>query len=155
MKPPNPKSPSSHTAPPAAGETQVIDLQDVELLLGQADGLEAEQGGHERSLPPPLPPEVRASQLPAEPARGSQPPLSASHAPSFYPVPSHAPSPPRSTAFFVGAILAFLAVGVGGGVVFAMTRKAPSAAPAPTTKPQTAVITIPTVEVDDDPDSGK
>lgn len=149
MKPPPPKP---GTRPAAAGDTQVIDLQDVELLVAQTEQ-------QQRSLPPPLPPEIRASHVPSEPPPGSLPPQSSqpplSNAPSFYP-PSQAPAPPRSTAFYAVALLVFLAVGIGGGVVVGLTfRKAPSAAPTPTAKPQAAVITIPTVEVDDDPDGGR
>ena len=136
MKPPTPKP--SDPQGPAAGDTQVIDLQDVQLLVAQQE--------HQRSLPPPLPPEVRASHVPPEPPEV--------HEAAFAP-PSEAPAP-RSTAFYAVALLVFLTIGVGGGVVVAMTlRKAPSAAPAPSAKPQAAVITIPTVEMDDDPDGGK
>ena len=146
MKPPPPK-PSGRPATSAPGDTQVIDLQDVELVMG-ARQMHAE---HERSLPPPLPPEVRASHVPM-PAQASQPP--GPYAPSFQPAP---PAPPRSTVFYVVALLVFLLVGVGGGLAVAMTfRKPPSAAPTtPIAHPQAAVITIPTVEVDDDPDGGK
>ena len=147
-----PRPPNDANRPvPSSGDTQVIDLQDVELLVAQAE--------QQRSLPPPLPPEIRASHVPSEPPPGSQAPQASqpplSHAPSFYPA-SQAPPPPRSTAFYAVALLLFLVVGIGGGVAVAVTfRKAPSVAPAPTGKPQAAVITIPTVEVDDDPDSGK
>ena len=132
---------------PAPGDTQVIDLQDVELLVAAQE--------QQRSLPPPLPPEVRASHIPSEPAPASLPPAAPS--PSFAP-PSMAPAPAgRSTAFYLVAVLAFLVVGVGGGLVVAMKmRKPPSAAGStPSASGQAAVITIPTVEVDDDPDSGK
>lgn len=148
MKPPPPKDASRD--PAASGDTQVIDLVDVELLVAA----QAEQAAHQRSLPPPLPPEVRASHVPSEPSQSAPPQPPLSHAPSFYP--SQAPSPPRSTGFYAVALLLFLVVGIGGGVVVAViVRRAPSVAPAPPAKPQAAVITIPTVEVDDDPDSGK
>jgi hypothetical protein len=153
MKPPNPKSdrPTGLVPPGAAGDTQVIDLQDVELLVA-AQTEAAEQAEHQRSLPPPLPPEIRASHVPSEPPQISQPP--GSQAPSFYPQPPAA-TPPRSTGFYLVALLVFLAVGIGGGLFVAMTlRKAPSAAPTPSAKPQAAVITIPVVEMNDDPDGG-
>jgi len=148
MKPPTKSDRPAATG--GAGETQVIDLQDIELLVAE-QAVQAEEAAHERSLPPPLPPEVRASHLPSEPPRISQAP-----SPSFYPQP---PAPAsRSTGFYVGALLAFFLV-IGGGVFAVMTlRKAPAApsvAATPSSKPQAAVITIPVVEVDDDPDSGK
>jgi hypothetical protein len=152
MKPPTPKS--DRPGPGAAGDTQVIDLQDVELLVAAQSEGALQAGEHQRTLPPPLPPEVRASHVPSEPPGVSQPPAS----PSFYPQ-APPPAPPRSTGFYLVALLAFLVVGVGGGVVVAMTlRKAPPAPGrerAPEAKPQAAVITIPVVEVNDDPDSGK
>ncbi len=125
MNPPSSKPPGS------AGETQTIDLQDVELLLA---GAKSERS--ERSLPPPLPPEVRASHVPAEPP---------------------APEAPagRSTAFY---LVALLVVGVGGGLLVAVKLRQPVAAPVvtvPSGGPQAAVITIPTVEVADDVDGGK
>ncbi len=120
MNPPSSKPPSS------AGETQTIDLQDVELLLAEAS--------RERSLPPPLPPEVRASHVPSAP-----------------------PPAGRSTAFYVVVLMAFLVVGVGGGLLVAVKLRKPPApvvVAIPGANPQAAVITIPTVEVDDDPDGG-
>lgn len=136
MNPPSSKPPGS------AGETQSIDLKDVELLLAEAT--------RDRSLPPPLPPEVRASHVPSAPP----PPIApmaqqASIAPE--------PAAGRSTAFYVVALVAFLVVGVGGGLLVAVKlRKAPApvVVAIPSANPQAAVITIPTVEVDDDPDGG-
>ena len=127
MNPPSSKPPGS------AGETQTIDLQDVELLFA---GAKSERS--ERSLPPPLPPEVRASHVPAEPP---------------------APEAPagRSTAFYLVALLVFLVVGVGGGLLVAVKLRQSVAAPVvtvPSGGPQAAVITIPTVEVADDVDGG-
>ena len=116
---------------------------------------QSEQLEHARSLPPPLPAEVRASHVPSEPVRLSQqPPMS--HAPSMAPAPEEAPAP-RSNAFYAVALLVFLAVGIGGGVLVAMRLgKAPAAqAPAPSAaKAQATVITIPVVEVADDVDGG-
>jgi hypothetical protein len=152
MRPPTPKS---SDRPAATGDTQVIDLRDVELLVAPAE--------HQRSLPPPLPPEI-ASHVPSQPPqppRASEPPL---HALSVHPDPApQAPAPPRSNAsnaFYAVALLVFLVVGVGGGLIVAMAlRKSPppalAQAAAPTARPQATVITIPTVEVDDDPDGGK
>lgn len=137
MKPPPNK--------PAPGDTQVIDLQDVELLVAQA----AQE--HQRSLPPPLPPEVRASHVPPEAPRSAS--LPPGHAPSMAPAPAG-----RSSAFYVAAVLAFLVVGIGGGLLVAMKMRRPPAATtssAPTTSGQAAVITIPTVEMIDEADSGK
>jgi len=140
MKPPPSK-------PGTAGETQSIDLQDVELFLAD--------GRSDRSLPPPLPPEVRASHVP------SAPPVNAPPAPaSLPPPPPHALSAPegRSPAFYVVALLVFLVVGVGGGLLVAIRLRRPAAQPVaaiPSGAPQAAVITIPTVEVDDEADGGK
>ena len=125
MNPPSSKPSGS------AGETQTIDLRDVELLMA-----EAKSERSERSLPPPLPPEVRASHIPSAP---------------------EAPAG-RSTAFYLVALLVFLVVGVGGGLLVAVKLRKPAAAlavTAPSGTPQAAVITIPTVEVDDDLDGGK
>jgi hypothetical protein len=137
-------NPPSSKPPGTAGETQTIDLQDVELLLAE---VRAERS--ERSLPPPLPPEVRASHVPSEPPAPPAPPAG-----------SIAPAAPsgRSTAFYLVALLAFLVVGIGGGLLVAMRLHKPAPAPvvtAPSGNPQAAVITIPTVEVDDDVDGGK
>ena len=147
MNPPSSKPPGS------AGETQSIDLHDVELLLA-----EAASGSRERSLPPPLPPEVRASHVPEPPA--PPPPVAPSVAPVGPPQTSLAPEAPagRSTAFYVVALVAFLVVGVGGGLLVAVKLRKPAAPTVtviPSANPQAAVITIPTVEVDDDPDAGK
>jgi hypothetical protein len=137
MRPPPPKSSDRPT-----GDTQVIDLRDVELVA---------QAEHERSLPPPLPPSIRASRVPSEPP----------YAPSVHRDPApRAPAPPRSNAFYGVALLVFLVVGVGGGLIVAMAlRKSPPPASAQTAAAtagaQATVITIPTVEVDDDPDGGK
>ena len=136
MNPPSSKPPGS------AGETQSIDLKDVELLLAEAT--------RDRSLPPPLPPEVRASHVPSEPP--PPPPPMAQQA-------SLAPEAPagRSTAFYVVALVAFLVVGVGGGLLVAVKLRKPTApvvVAIPSANPQATVITIPTVEVDDDPDGG-
>ena len=138
MKPPPSK-------PGTAGETQSIDLQDVELLLADERS--------ERSLPPPLPPEVRASHVP------SAPPVNAPVAASLAP-PSLAPAAPegRSPVFYVVALLLFLVVGVGGGLLVALRLRKPAALPVaaiPSGGTQAAVITIPTVEVDDEADGGK
>jgi len=133
---------------PAPGDTQVIDLQDVELLVAEhAQQLQEQE--HQRSLPPPLPPEVRASRVPSEPPPASLPPSA--------PSPSIAPAPGRSSAFYLVAVLAFLVVGIGGGLLVAMKMRKPpaTAATTPAASGQAAVITIPTVEVDDDPDGGK
>ena len=132
---------------PAVGDTQVIDLQDVELLMAaQSEKLE-----HARSLPPPLPLEVRA---PSEPVRLSQPPPMF-HVSSLAPALSQAPAP-RSNAFYALALLVFLVVGIGGGLLVAVKlAKSPAAqVQASGAKAQATVITIPVVEVADDVDGG-
>jgi hypothetical protein len=144
MKPQPPKSPLETPAP---GDTQLIDLSDVELSVATALSAKAETAVESsRAAPPPLPPEA------------------------FAPPPSSvgAAAPARSTGFFVGAILVCLLIGVGGGIAVAMSslRKPPaSASPAASSgksapavsggKSAPAVITIPTVTVDDDPNSGR
>lgn len=143
---------------PAPGETQVIDLLDPDVSAAietAKDEMEATREAEEaaaavrRSLPPPLPPEVRASHAPsAPPAAPPAPGLAAS---------SVAPAAaPRSTAFYAVVLLVCLVLGVGGGIVVAMSaRKAPApAAGAPSAQAAPGVITIPVVEVDDNPDSG-
>lgn len=132
------------------GDTQVIDLQDVELVMAaQSEKLE-----HARSLPPPLPLEVRAPRGPSEPVRLSQPPPMF-HVPSMAPAPSQAPAP-RSNAFYALALLVFLVVGIGGGLLVAVKlAKSPAAqVQASGAKAQATVITIPVVEVADDVDGG-
>ncbi|MDB4945038.1 MAG: hypothetical protein JWP97_4572 [Labilithrix sp.] len=140
----SPGSRADATSGPArtGNETQVIDLADVEVLVAQhaAESARQLEGDlSERSLPPALPPPLPESEL----ARASQ----------------VAPPPPRRTAFYVIALLAFLVLGIGGGLAIAMTMRAriapaPSAAASGATGP--SVITIPTVEVDDDTsDAGK
>lgn len=89
----------------------------------------------ERSLPPPLPPSP----------------------------PSVAPPPPRSRAFYGGLLVAFLVVGVAGGIGIAAwlrtespapdavqtERTNPSGVPSAPTAP---VIMVPTIEMNDDED---
>jgi hypothetical protein len=138
--------PTSPLETPAPGDTQLIDLDDVELSA--ADGVSA-SADSSRAAPPPLPPEALA---PPRSSVGAVVRASASVAP-----------PARSTGFFLGAILVCLVIGVGGGIAVAMSslRKAPASAPASASsaassgKAAPGVITIPTVTVDDEPSSGR
>lgn len=158
------QSPSAPPMSKSGNETQVIDLADVEVLVAQHAAesarqleaeAEAEAARSERSMPPPLPPPLPAEEL----ARASLTSVAAPVA-----------APGRSTTFYVVALLAFLVLGVGGGLVVAMTMrgKEPAATPAGTSAPASAaggaanptrapeVITIPTVEMQDDTaDGGK
>lgn len=147
VKPPPPQAPTSSSSSPrsggrtpAVGDTQVLDLQDVELLMAtQSEKLE-----HAQSLPPPLPAEVRAPHVPSQPVRLSQPP----------PL-SQAPAP-RSNAFYALALLVFLVLGIGGGLLVAvkLTKSPAAQVQASGAKAQATVITIPVVEVADDVDGG-
>ena len=144
MNPDSPEKPPTGSTKPAAptgNETQVIDLSEVEVLVAQHN-LES-QRQLEAHGPPSLPPPLPASEL----ARASALPDAMSMAP---PEP-----PPRGNAFYIVAILAFLVLGIGGGLVVAKTLGKPAPAPpAPThTAGGAAVITIPTVEMND-ADSG-
>jgi len=114
----------------SAGETQVVDLRDLDLSSALEEAAAEER---RRTVPPPLPPEARTSGVPAPPLPSLAPPAAAA-----------APKA-RSRAFYVAVLAACLVLGVGGGLVvaFATRRPAPHAPPAP------SVITIPTVEVDD------
>ena len=153
MKPSGPKP--NDLPIPASGDTQVIDLQDVDLS-------DLPRG----TAPPPLPQQFVAPPSGGEQARVSQPPPASLS-------PLTPASPPRTTGFYVMILLACLAVGIGGGVVVAMSLRkgpapagahggqargaqaaseqgaaAPSAHPAETTgSAQPGVITIPVVEV--------
>lgn len=79
------------------------------------------------SLPPSLPPEVRASA---------------------------APPPPRSNRFYVVLLVAFLAVGIVGGIAVAMGTRG-AKAPDPSPSASASVMTLPTIEMNDDEDAGK
>jgi hypothetical protein len=126
--------PKSSLETPAPGDTQLLDLGDVELSVAEALQAKAESL---RAAPPPLPPEAFAP--PSSVGAGVR--ASASVAP-----------PARSTGFFVVAILVCLLIGVGGGIAVAMSslRKAPASAspPASSGKAAPAAITIPTVTVE-------
>lgn len=154
MKPDSPDAPpdrptSTKPAAPTGNETQVIDLAEVELLVAQHSAESQRQldaaSPSERPLPPPLPPSALPPSLP-----------------SLAPAEVAA----RGNVFYVVAILAFLVIGIGGGLVIAKTLSAPAPArPEPTHAPAAAaassapvnggaaVITIPTVEMND-ADSG-
>lgn len=133
--PPGSDGKSSLETPPP-GDTQVIDLHDPDVSAA-IDSANAKEAGRarRRSTPPPLPSGSGglANEAGSPPGRA-----------------------PRSTAFYATILLVCLAVGVGGGLIVAMSsRKAPphsKAAPSASAAP--GVITIPVVEVDDDPDSG-
>jgi hypothetical protein len=139
MKPDSPDQPpegSTKPAAPTGNETQVIDLADVEVLVAQHN-LES-QRQLDAHGPPSLPPPLPASELARAPM---------SVAPAEPPV--------RGNAFYIVAILAFLVIGIGGGLAVAKTLSKPAPAPAPPAHSAggAAVITIPTVEMND-ADSG-
>lgn len=146
------KPPEGGSPKLTGNETQVIDLSEVEVLVQQHNlesqrNLEGADGSaSQRSLPPPLPPSevARASALP----------------PSS-PQPSQLPPEPaaRSNTFYVVAIVAFLVIGIGGGVAIAKILTKPEPPPAASAAPTASgaaatVITIPTVEMNDT-DAGK
>jgi hypothetical protein len=120
--------------------TEMVDLGDVDV---SAVDLPASTPGRDRSVPPPLPPEVRASAPPPSMSmHGSMPP------------------PPRSSKFYVMLIVGFVAVGVIVGVALAFGTRGEkktvivttSASPSP---PATgSVMTLPTIDMNDDEGDG-
>jgi hypothetical protein len=122
------------------GGEQEVDLDDADVsAVAEAPRVTA---------PPPLPPEVAAqASVAPQPPSFSAPPQG-SLAPA-------APERGRSPMFYVGLLVAFLVVGLVAGAAVMLSRRAPPvAAQAPSAAPAPAVITIPTVHMDDDPDSG-
>lgn len=142
---------SDKTRPDPDG-TEMVDLGDADVsavdLPPSAPApapAPAPVPGRDRSMPPPLPAEVRASAPP----------------PSGYA--SMPPPPPRSSKFYVMLIVGFVAVGVIVGIALAVgtrgekktvvvtTSTSSAAAPAATG----SVMTLPTIDMNDDEDGGK
>jgi hypothetical protein len=111
-------------------QTQVINLEDVDVSAIAS----------ERALPPPLPPE-----LPSQP----------SVAPSPVSLPPPSP-PPRSGMFYGLLIVGFIVVGLAGGVAAIVLLRAPEPPPEPEAAPapSAAVMTLPTIDMNDDVDGG-
>ena len=130
MKNPDPNADGS-TSPEAEAEdpqAQQVDLDDADV---SAEPVASQ-------LPPGLPP------LPIAP---SPPPSMAPPAPA---------APSRGPMFYVGVLIGVLLLSAAVGTVVALSRRrAPAAtAPAPTAAATPKVITIRTIEMDDNPDSG-
>jgi hypothetical protein len=133
------------------GDAQEVDVGDVDLS--------AEPAARRMTAPPPLPAFLpgpsAAAAAPAAPAAvagqtaRSQPPPTALGVVT-------PPSPQRGPLFFVGLIVAFLVVGLGVGAAVMLSRSKPPAASqaAPSASRAPAVITIPVVDMDDEPDAG-
>lgn len=140
--------------------TEMVDLGDADVSA--VDIPPSSRGAlHERSLPPPLPAEVRASSPPMnELARA----------------PSNAPPPPiarvsvvpsaaaRSNRFYLMIVVAVLAIGIIGGIAVAMGTRGekkptvtvvPGAAPTASAAGAGSVMTLPTIDMNDDEDGGK
>lgn len=122
--------------PPDPDATEMVDLGDADVSAVNFES--------QRSVPPPLPPEVRAS---------AAPPATPSYAPSM-------PRPaPRSNRFYVGLLVAFVAIGVVVGIAFAMgtrgeKKPAAASASAAAAKPPGSVMTLPTIDMTDEIDAG-
>ena len=136
-------SENQHPDPDA---TEMVDLGDADV---SAVDLPPSTPGRDRSVPPPLPPEVRASAPPPSMHHGSMP-----------------PPPPRSNKFYAMLIVGFVAVGVIVGLAVALgtrgekntvivTTSASPAATAPATPAATgSVMMLPTIDMTDE-DAGK
>ena len=151
MKNPDPNADRGTAAEAEAEDPQAqqIDLDDVEISAEPVAS----------KLPPGLPPLPPQSHVPQPPAHASasQPPPapSASFAP-LPPPPSMAPpAPSRGPMFYVGILVGVLVVSAAVGTIVALSRRrAPVATSAPTASAAPKVITIGTIEMDDNPDSG-
>ena len=128
-----PSNGESRTPPP--GDTQVIDLADVDLsvLLPEAE--------QRRVAPPPLPPEeiARASVMP----------------PSVSPSTAPAPAPAGTSGFYVIVLAVCLVSCVAAGLAIARSMGRSSPSPSPSGSGAARVITISPVEMNDDVDAGK
>jgi hypothetical protein len=124
--------------------TEMVDLGDADV---SAIDFPPSTPDRDRSVPPPLPPEVRASAPP--PSMG---------APQGYA--SMPPPPPRSSKFYVMLIVGFVAVGVIVGVALAFGTRGEkktvivttSASPSPSATG--SVMTLPTIDMNDDEGDG-
>jgi hypothetical protein len=124
--------------------TAMVDLGDADV---SAVDLAAPPPGRERSQPPPLPPEMRAS-APPPPGYASMP-----------------PPPPRSNRFYAILIVGFVAVGVIVGLALALGTRDEKKTVIVTTSTATStpvspaatgsVMTLPTIDMNDDEDGGK
>ena len=127
--------------------TETVDIGDADVSAVDIPP-SSRTAGQERSLPPPLPPEVRASAPP----------------PSGYA--SMPPPAPRSNKFYAMLLVGFVAVGVIVGLAVALgtrgenrtvtvttspTSSSASAAPA---APTGSVMMLPTIDMTDE-DGGK
>jgi hypothetical protein len=132
---------------PDPDATEMVDLGDADV---SAVDVPPSTPGRDRSVPPPLPPEIRASAPPPS-MHGSMP-----------------PPPPRSNKFYALLIVGFVAVGVIVGLAVALGTRGEnktvivttSSAPSPTVPAATAtgsVMTLPTIDMNDDDegDGGK
>ena len=140
--------------------TEMIDLGDTDVSA--VDIPPSSRSVHERSVPPPLPPEVRASSPPM--IELSRPPSQAPAPPAAYV--SVAPPPPRSNRFYAMLIVGFVAVGVVVGLAVALgtrgekktvivTGPADSAsASSPSPAAPGSVMTLPTIDMNEDEGDG-
>ncbi len=125
--------------PGDAADGQEVDVNDADVSAESERPRDSYVG--RETGPPPLPRHV-LQQIPSD---VSQVPPAASYPPT--------PGRKRRPAFYAVLLFVFVVGGVaGGGVLAAPLRKA---LPAPAPSPAASVITIPTVDMDDDgPDSG-
>lgn len=139
--------------------TEMIDLGDTDVSA--VDIPPSSRAGHERSFPPPLPPEVRASTPLMTELSG--PPSNAPAPPAAYV--SVAPPPPRSNRFYAMLIVGFVAAGVVVGLGVALSTRgekkavvvtSPSAShsAAAAVGPTGTVMTLPTIDMNDDEADG-
>jgi hypothetical protein len=126
--------------------TEMVDLGDADVsAVDIPPSVPGPAAGHERSVPPPLPPEVRASAPPPS-MHGSMP-----------------PPPPRTNKFYAMLIVGFVAVGVIVGLAVALGTRGEkktvivTASPSSSASPaaQGTVMTLPTIDMNDDEDGGK
>ena len=134
--------------------TEMVDIGDADV-----SAVPASSPGRDRSVPPPLPPEVRASappmiELSGPPSNAPMPPPAA-----YVSVP---PPPPRSNRFYAMLIVAFVAVGVIVGLAVAFGTRGEkktvittTASGGATPAASGSVMTLPTIDMNDDEDGGK
>jgi hypothetical protein len=129
---------------PDPDATEMVDLGDADVSAVEfPPSAPATPGGRDRSVPPPLPPEVRASAPP----------------PSYLSAP---PPPPRSNKFYALLIVGFVAVGVIVGLAVALgtrgekKRVSVTTSASPSAAAAGSVMTLPTIDMnDDEADGGK
>lgn len=122
--------------------TDTIDLGDADVSAVDPES--------QRSLPPPLPAEIRASAAPATPMTELSAPPSPPPAAAYASV---APPPPRSNRFYVMLLAAFLVLGIIAGIVIALGTRA-ERKPVSVTAPTGSVLTLPTIDMNDDEGDG-